>query len=139
MLSLTAEYALRAVLYLAQQTDGLVRVEDVAGALKIPRNYLSKILHVLGRSGILSSTRGKTGGFQLAIPADQLTLLQIIREFDDLGERRQCLLGRPTCSDRNPCPAHNRWKATAEKVAEFFRDTTVADLLEEPSRSPVRA
>ena len=67
MLSSTAEYALRAVLYVAQHAaGGPVRVSEIASALKLPQNYLSKILHELTKSGILVSTRGKHGGFQLA-------------------------------------------------------------------------
>jgi Rrf2 family protein len=130
ILSQTAEHALRAVLYLAQQEgEQLARVNDIAAALGIPRNYLSKILHALARGGILSSTRGKTGGFRLAVEADRLALIDIIREFDDVTERRQCLLGRPVCSDRTACAAHQRWKDTSEQVAAFFRETTIAELL----------
>jgi Rrf2 family protein len=136
ILSQTAEYALRAVLYLGQQPKGtLTRVNDVASALKIPRNYLSKILHVLARAGILSSTRGKAGGFRLATPVERLTLLKVVGEFDDVDQRRHCLLGNPVCSDRTACAAHAQWKQTADAVATFFRTTTIADLLqEEPPR-----
>ena len=136
ILSRTAEYALRAVLYVARHADnGLVRVGDVAQALTIPRNYLSKILHALARAGVLTSTRGKTGGFRLAVSADRLSLGDVVQEFDALEDRRQCLLGRPACSDRQPCAAHEKWKRTAESVASFFRETTVADLLEETAGS----
>lgn len=138
ILSQTAEYALRAVLYLAQQAeDQLVRVGDIAQALRIPRNYLSKILHTLARAGVLASARGKTGGFRLAVSADRLSLLDVVQEFDRLEERRQCLLGRPVCSDRHACAAHDKWKKTADGVASFFRDTTVADLLQD-SGAPAR-
>jgi Rrf2 family protein len=132
ILSQTAEHALRAVLYLAQQ-DGeqLARVHEIAAELEIPRNYLSKILHTLARSGILASTRGKTGGFRLAVEPGRLPLIDIVREFDDVTDRRQCLLGRPVCSDRTACAAHQRWKDTSERVAAFFRDTTIAELLKD--------
>lgn len=130
MLSQTAEYALRAVLYLAERAGvRTVRVGEMAEALGIPRNYLSKILHLLARAGVLASTRGKTGGFQLAVPAERLRLHEIIAPFDRIDERRRCLLGRPQCSDRTACLAHTRWKEVADTVATFFRETTVADLL----------
>jgi Rrf2 family protein len=130
IISQTAEYALRAVLYVAQNDrHDLVRVVDIAEALQIPRNYLSKILHVLARAGILASSRGKTGGFRLAVPADHLALLDLVQAFDTIEQRRWCLLGRPVCSDRQPCAAHEKWKGTAETVTTFFRNTTVADLI----------
>lgn len=81
------------------------------------------------RAGVLRSTRGKRGGFQLAMPADRLTLLAIVGRFDRLTDRRRCLLGRQECSDAHPCPMHDRWKATAEQIARFFGSTTVADVV----------
>ena len=73
MLSQTAEYALRAVLYVAEHGDDrLVQVSEMARVLRIPRNYLSKIVHALVREGVLHSTRGKSGGFRLAVAPDRL-------------------------------------------------------------------
>jgi Rrf2 family protein len=95
----------------------------------VPRNYLSKILHRLSRRGLLASRRGRHGGFLLAVPAQRLTIDRIVACFDAPLSRRSCLLGRPRCSDRAPCPAHTHWKAVAERIATFFRETTVADLL----------
>jgi Rrf2 family protein len=130
MLSQTAEYALRAVLYLAQQSEPRpVRVGEMAQALRLPQNYLSKTLHLLARAGVLASTRGKTGGFTLAMPAERLRLFAVIAPFDRLEARRRCLLGRPQCSDRTACAAHTQWKEVADTVVTFFRETSVADLL----------
>jgi Rrf2 family protein len=128
MLSQTAEYALRTVLFLADSDDG-ARVEEIARRLGVPRNYLSKTLHRLAQEGVLRSTRGKGGGFRLAVPPDRLKLLRVVAPFDDIPGERRCLLGRPQCSDRNPCPAHHEWRAVSERVTAFFRDRTVADLL----------
>ncbi len=131
ILSQTAVYALRAVVHLADSTDGrLVRVDDMAEALDVPRNYLSKILHALARAGVLHSTRGPGGGFALAVPAPELRLLDIVKHFDPIGEGRVCLLGRSTCNDADPCAAHDHWQATSLEFRSFFRDTTVADLSE---------
>jgi Rrf2 family protein len=131
MLSQTAEYALRAVLYLAQRGDpaGPVPVADIADNLGIPHNYLSKILHQLARTGVLTSLRGKAGGFRLAVPPERLALSVVITPFDRVEERRRCLLGRPQCSERTACTAHTRWKEVADTVAQFFRETTVAHLI----------
>jgi Rrf2 family protein len=129
MLSQTAEYALRSVLFLADQEGVPANVEDIAEALGVPRNYLSKTLHRLASEGILHSTRGKGGGFRLGLDPEKLTLLRIVEPFGRMSGERRCLLGRPQCSDRNPCPAHNRWKTVSEQTARFFRETTVSDLV----------
>lgn len=138
MLSQTAEYALRAVITIAEEPGGApVGASRLAAALRIPQNYLSKTLHQLARAGVLDSTRGKLGGFQLARPADQIPLLEVVSPFDDLTGRRTCLMGRPVCSDQNSCAAHARWKEVAERTAQFFSETTVADLMQ--PRSPATA
>lgn len=130
MLSGTAEYALRAVVFIARRGgDVPVQADELAEAVDVPRNYLGKVLHQLVRARILRSTRGKHGGFQLARSPRDLTLLEIASLFDRIEGRRRCLLGRPECSDVNPCPVHHQWKATSEQISRFFRETTLADVL----------
>ena len=130
MLSQTAEYALRAVVHLAEQdADTLTPVAEIAAALEVPANYLSKILHQLARAGVVESTRGPRGGFRLGAAADAITLGEVVSAFDSLKDQKRCLLGRPRCSDANPCGAHERWKVVKEPVALFFEQTTIADVL----------
>jgi Rrf2 family protein len=133
MLSQTAEYALRTVLYLAaRQGDELHRVSEIAEDLDIPQNYLSKTLHLLARAGVLTSSRGKHGGFRLTKPPSKITLAEVVAPFDGPTGARICLLGRAACSDSDPCPAHGRWKSVSTEVSTFFRETMVSDLLESP-------
>lgn len=128
MLTQTAEYALRAVLYLAAHPNRPVRVEEMSDALGISSSYLSKTLQTLARGRVLNSLRGRHGGFQLAVAAEDLPLMKVVAPFDSVVERRYCLLGRGKCSDATACAAHEAWKATAEQVAKFFRTTMVADI-----------
>lgn len=130
MLSSTAKYALRAVLYLAEHgEDEPLQVGVIAEALGIPRNYLSKILHELARANVLSSARGKGGGFRLTANPRSVPLLTVVEVFDEFNGNRRCLLGRDECSDHTPCAAHGHWKTLSEQISMFFRETTVADLL----------
>jgi Rrf2 family protein len=124
----TAAYALRAVEFIAGAPAGEpVRVGEIAAALKVPRNYLSKTLHQLARAGVLHSTRGPRGGFRLAKRPARLTLAEVVGPFLP-AEGRVCVLGRAACSDSAPCPAHGRWKEVAALMRGFFARTTVADL-----------
>lgn len=127
-LSDTAEYALKAAIYLARREGEWVRVDELAAQTRVPRNYLSKTLHVMAREGVLRSARGPQGGFQLARPAADTTVLSVVALFEDVGLGRRCVLGRPTCSDVRPCPAHDRWKPVAERIRDFLRDTTLEAL-----------
>lgn len=134
MLSQTAEYALRAALWLAEHPDEPVRVGDLARALNVPQNYLSKTMHQLARAGVLQSARGKHGGFRLSRQPSAIPLLEIVQPFERLDENRACLLGQAVCSDAAPCQAHHRWKQVKEITAAFFRETTLADLLRQPQK-----
>lgn len=135
MLSHTAQYALQAMIYLGEREgEPPIRVDDIAEALGVPRNYLSKVLHALTRRGILRSLRGPRGGFTLARPAKSVNLLAVVEPFDDIEARRTCLLGKKECSDVNPCAVHQQWRATATEVARFFRETTLAEAVAEAER-----
>ena len=138
MLSQTSQYALRTVLQLARLPRGARgSAAELARRVGVPRNYLSKTLHQLARAGVVTGTRGKHGGFVLARPAHRIKLADVVAPFQEVGGR-SCLLGRPTCSDARPCPAHGHWKAVADHVAGFFSRMTVADLLAAPAADPVR-
>ena len=136
----TSQYAIRAVVYIATNgVDAPVRVAPMAAALKMPRNYLSKTLHLLVRAGVLRSMRGPQGGFQLAVAAPRLTLARVTAPFDEAGARH-CILGRPQCGGQHPCAAHQHWTSLSESLQDFFRTTTIADLVGgEPSSSRARA
>ena len=136
MLSQTAEYALRAALYLAEEPERTARVGELAEALSVPQNYLSKTLHQLARTGILVSTRGKHGGFRLSRPPETIPLFEIVAPFERLADQRQCLLGRPVCSDITPCAAHDRWKTVKDTTNAFFRETSLKDLIHANARKP---
>ena len=141
ILSQTAEHALRAVLYVAgsEERGELIKVNEIADELRMPRNSLSKILHSLTRSGVLSSVRGPNGGFRLAIPAEQLSLARVVAPYDSVGQDRRCLLGRSRCTDDEACAAHDSWKSVSRQVGDFFHCTTVADLMRETSEMSLRA
>ena len=102
----------------------------MASATGIPANYLSKILHQLGRSGVVVSERGRAGGFRLADPPSAVVLASVVAPFEPQVQRTRCLLGLPQCSDSNPCGAHERWKAIKEATLEFLNGTTLADVID---------
>lgn len=130
MLSSTSDYALRAILTLAQADTGRpMRADEIARATGSPANYLAKTLNALAKAGIVTSARGPRGGFTLALAADELTLARIVDCFDDPRPATQCLLGARACDARHACRAHERWTAVQQSRRAALADTTVADLL----------
>ncbi|TFG53705.1 MAG: Rrf2 family transcriptional regulator [Gemmatimonadales bacterium] len=135
MFSGTSEYALSAVFHLAKHWgSGPEPVAEIAGAIGVPANYLSKIMHAMARAGVVKSSRGKHGGFELSRPAEEVSLLDVVSVFESVDARRRCLLGRAECSDERACAVHSRWSRLGEEVARFVRETTVADVVGQPAR-----
>lgn len=129
ILSKSANYAVRAALWLSESGgDVPVPVDEIARGLDVPRNYLSKILHGLARTDLLESTRGPGGGFRLAVAADQVALSDIVRVFDEVPDDTTCLLGRSSCSDVDPCRAHDRWARVRAELIDFLDNTRLSDL-----------
>ena len=134
MLSRTAGYAVHAVVAIGEREAGgrAVPATEVAEALDIPANYLAKILQTLAREGVLTSERGRSGGFRLARPGAEIALMEVVSAFDELGPERRCLLGHGRCSDVGGCPAHQEWSAVSAPAFRFFEKRTVADLMGKP-------
>ena len=106
--SASATHALRAMAWLAAHAGGeAVLGRDLARRLKIPPDYLSKVLATLARSGVLSATRGAKGGYRLARAPERIKLVEIVTPFEGKRARTGCLLrpDRP-CRDSAACSAH---------------------------------
>ena len=130
MLSSTSDYALRAILVLAQAERGQpMRADEIARATGSPANYLAKTLNALAKAGLVASARGPLGGFTLLVPAEELSLARIVDCFDEPRPMTRCLLGNRPCDGRHPCRAHERWSAVLAARRAALAETTVADLL----------
>ncbi|HEY0672721.1 MAG TPA: Rrf2 family transcriptional regulator [Longimicrobiales bacterium] len=130
MLNQSAEYALRATLFMAHRgPDQAYKATSIADALGLPANYLSKIMHELVRAHVLTSVRGPTGGYSLAVPPTELALDKIVAPFQELEPRSQCLMGDRKCDRTRPCAAHQRWGQIREMFASSLQNTTLAMML----------
>ena len=130
MLSRTAEYAVRAVVFLAKHYDDrLVGTDEIATGIGAPRNYLSKTLNALTRAGILTSARGPGGGFSLAMPPEALSVARVADVFAEIRPATtQCLLGDRDCDRANPCMAHLQWTAITMAAREPLLQTAISEL-----------
>lgn len=130
MLSQTAQYAVSVVLYLAADRHrGPVSASQAAAELAIPERYLGRVLNELTRHGVLTSTRGAQGGFELAVAPSRLTLAAVVAPFDAVGESPQCLVRPQLCAADEPCLAHHQWHDVALQVRSFFQTTRIADFM----------
>ncbi len=134
MLSQTVEYALRAVVHLADQAPAARTTEQIAEVTKVPQAYLSKVLQALNRAGIVHSQRGVGGGISLVAKPERLTILEVVSAVDPIQRIKTCPLGLEAHGVRL-CPLHRRMDEAMAMVENAFRNTTLAEVLAEPTRS----
>lgn len=134
MLSTTAQYALRALTRLAQETPGsAVLGRTLAEDTEIPANYLSKLLLTLRNAGIVEATRGSGGGYQMLRRAADVRLIEIVEIFDAPRAKPSCFLGHKECSDAEACAAHDAWKKIRNQFLDFLESTSLADIAVDPA------
>jgi Rrf2 family transcriptional regulator, iron-sulfur cluster assembly transcription factor len=124
-----SEYAIRAIVHLAQVPEGTyAMVEQIATEEQIPRYFLAKILHQVACRGLLRSKKGRTGGFALCLPADKIRLVDIVEALDGLAEYERCASGLGKCSNDMPCALHNSWRVLRSRILDYLGRNTIADL-----------
>jgi Rrf2 family transcriptional regulator, nitric oxide-sensitive transcriptional repressor len=137
MISQTAEYALRAIVYLADQRNEPHTTAQIADASVIPAGYLAKVMQSLGRARLVHSQRGLKGGFVLAKDPKDMTLLEVVNAVDPIRRFHECPLGLAT-HQGDLCPLHQCLDQAARTLEEKLGTATVADMLKVPEwRQPL--
>lgn len=130
MISLTAEYALRAVVWIAGRPDSVVGTRDVAEAARVPLGYMSKVLQALARTGLVRSRPGRRGGFVLGRKPETISVLDIVQAVAPIQRINRCPLGHRQHNDKL-CPLHRRLDQAVALVERAFRESTIAELVAE--------
>ena len=131
MLSNTSKYAIRAAIYLALNSKNEVKIgiKKISGDLNIPSPFLAKILQILAKRKLLSSTKGPNGGFCLAKDSKKITLYDIVTIIDGNDIFHKCLISLRTCHEENiPCPVHEKYEPIRNDVIKLFKEQTIDDL-----------
>lgn len=130
MLSKSAKYALKAVLYLAvySNEDHKIMVKDIAKPINVPQAYIAKLLQELSKQHIISSTRGINGGFYLSESNVKQPLYNILNAIDGEYKMTSCLLSLENCNEKIPCPLHNIFSPTRSKFIECLKSKTIKEL-----------
>lgn len=131
MLPRTAEYALRIVVCLARQPDGIEPADRIAEQTKVPRRYLHKVLQDLTRAGLTRSRSGPGGGYSTALPADEMTILDVVNAVAPLERIRHCPLGLP--SHTRLCPLHKELDEAFAATEAAFQRVTIGEIMRSTS------
>ncbi len=130
--SKSAEYAIQAMLYLAENEGrGLVMVSSIAEIYNIPRHFLAKLVQTLTRNRLIKSYRGRNGGIKLARSSEKITILQIVNAIEGPPpEQPTCVIGLDVCSDDAICPLHKQWQHIVDLMHDTLSSETLLDLAE---------
>ncbi|MEK7415940.1 MAG: Rrf2 family transcriptional regulator [Planctomycetota bacterium] len=134
MISQTAEYALRAIVFLADDHGEAHTTEEIALVTKVPMGYLAKIMQGLTRSRLVNSQRGLHGGFTLVKDPGELTIYEVVQAVDPIIRITTCPLHIETHSE-HLCPLHSMLDKAMSEVEHVYRKTTIAVLINTPGAS----
>ncbi|MFN3020707.1 RrF2 family transcriptional regulator [Chryseobacterium sp. TY3] len=131
MFSKTCEYALRALIYITQQTKdgGRIGIKDIASGIDSPEYFIAKILQDLSRKGFVQSAKGPTGGFYLDSISLNRSLAEIVKEMDGDKIFTGCALGLKECSESHPCPVHNEFKHIRNNLQNMLNEMKIGDFV----------
>lgn len=128
-LSQTAEYALRAMTWIAGHPLGEpLLTRDLSEGTQIPTHYLSKILRRLVLADLLESRKGRGGGFILARPPGEISFRDVLVAVDAYPREDRCAFGWGTCDPSRPCPLHASWSRMSEHFRNWAERSTFADV-----------
>lgn len=129
MLSKSSKYAIRAVLYLTLNSSEEKKFSplQIADEINIPAPFLAKTLQQLTKHRLISSAKGRNGGFYLTNDDKQNTIISIIECIDGQDKIVECFLGLPTCSDENPCAIHHLVAPMRNNLVDELTNNTIEE------------
>jgi Rrf2 family iron-sulfur cluster assembly transcriptional regulator len=131
--SKTCEYGLKATLHIAHQsqTGNRVSLKEIAKAIDSPEAFTAKILQQLARNGIINSTKGPSGGFEIdKKQMEKIKLGHIVKAIDGDSVYKGCGLGLKDCNEHKPCPVHDKFKSIRNELKLMLDKTSMQEMLD---------
>ena len=136
MFSKTCEYAIRAMIFIAQKSKdgGRIGIKEIAKATDAPEHFIAKILQNLSRKGLVQSLKGPTGGFFLDAASSGCSLADIVTAIDGDKLFTGCGLGLKDCNEKKPCPIHYQFKTVREDIYNMLEAARIGDFSQQLER-----
>ncbi|MDG1573330.1 Rrf2 family transcriptional regulator [Robiginitalea sp. M366] len=137
MISKSTKSAIKAVIYLVRQSSeaNKVLVRDMYQEIRVSEAYLAKLLQTLSRHGLVSSAKGRGGGFYLNAANLEHSLMDVVRVIDGKESVEACVLGIRECSEVQPCAVHHVLGPAKADFNTALYQTRFRDLAQ-PESSP---
>jgi Rrf2 family protein len=124
-----ADYAVRCVLFLSQEEGRVVNAKEISGSMTVSKSFLAKILQRLSKSGIVRSTQGIAGGFELAKKCASINLLEVIEAVQGPTAVNVCAVDKQNCDQSSTCPVHPVWVELRGDIERRLKRESFAGLI----------
>jgi Rrf2 family protein len=131
MFTKSCEYAIKAVIYIANQSldNKRVKLHDIVKHVESPPAFTAKILQELAKNQIIVSQTGPNGGFEISkSDMKEIRLSEIVRVIDGDSIYKGCGLGLSQCSESKPCPIHKKFAKVRNELRKMLDSTTIYEL-----------
>lgn len=122
------DYAVRAMLALARSEGAQLTSAALADATAIPVGYVPRVMGDLVHAGLVANRRGRSGGYRLARPAGEVSLLDIVEAIEGDGRRRACVLRGGPCRRDGVCDVHDAFSRVQEAAFGTLKGVSLADV-----------
>ncbi|HRH99951.1 MAG TPA: Rrf2 family transcriptional regulator [Saprospiraceae bacterium] len=132
MFSKSCEYAIKAMIFVAQKSkeEKRVGVKEIAAGISSPEHFIAKIMQELSRKRLVNSIKGPNGGFYMTENELNTSVADIVKAIDGDGIYLDCVLGLKTCSEKSPCPVHFEFKEIKRKLIAMLENNTIGNFNE---------
>lgn len=129
MFSKSCEYAIKAMIFVAQKSkdETRVSVKDIAKGTDAPEHFIAKIMQDLSRRKLIHSVKGPNGGFYMDAGDLKNSISDIVKAIDGDSIYSDCVLGLKACSEKNPCPVHFEYKEIKKNLIKMIEHNTIGE------------
>ncbi len=130
-LTTLSRYGVRCLFDIAYYGNGTsVRASQISRRQEISLNYIGQILLKLKRAGLVKSKRGRSGGYTLALPPEEVDLLTIMDAVEGQLCLIHCIEDNSSCELMKKCVTHDIWDEVCTSMKDYFTEKTILDLIQ---------
>ena len=124
------DYAVRAMIALASDGEGLMNARTIAAEMAIPPRFLPQVMADLVRAGLVEGVTGRSGGYRLSAAPSETSLLRIVEAVEGTSRRETCVLRGGPCGRDGTCAVHGAFAGAEEAMIGALDSVSLADVSE---------
>lgn len=130
-LNTTSKYAIRILTLISKNSEDKYNAKKISETLEIPYKYLTKLMTSLTKAGLVTSQRGRDGGYILTKDSGDIFISDILEAVNESLEKKECLLGAGLCTGSNKCGLHDDWQEPKNLLLKMFEKKSLKTLTDE--------